>query len=171
MEAGEEIGLQVPEEVASQRRVPATGPAGRDTGGHRDVFGDQRMLSQDRLQADVGAWNQPVRHQERMRKNFLEGRGQGVETSTKLVQAPGGDPARELPANVRRIDVSSQQEPGLEDRLAVHDLEEILESHGSNVARMASCCNGNSPYRGLPMLTEAPGILIRAPVSLPPLSD
>ena len=62
-------------------------------------------------------------------------------------------PAGELAADVRRIDVPGQQEPGPEDGLAVHDFEEILESHGSNVARMASCCNESagtgSLHRGL----------------------
>ena len=109
---------------------------------------------------------------------LLERWGQGVESPPELVEAPGVDPARELAANVRRVDVSGQQKPGLENRLAVHDFEEILESHGSNVARMASCCTelpygwpaypyrgsqyayrgSRYPYRRLPMLTGERGI-------------
>ena len=129
-----EVWLEVAEEVASQGGVPASRTAGGDAGGHGDVFGDQRMLGQDGLQADVGAWDQVVCHQVGVGLDLLEGWGQGIESPSELVEASGFHPAGELAADVRGVDIPGQQEPGLEDGLTVHDFEEILESHGSNVA-------------------------------------
>ena len=111
--------------------------------GHRDGLRNEGVLSQSRLEAHVGAGNEPVRHQERVRADLLERWRQTVEATPELMETPPSHPARELPADIARIDVPRQQESRCEDGLVAHEVEQLLESHLVNLPKMASYRNEN----------------------------
>ncbi len=97
------------------------------------TYSGKHVVRQGRLQADVGAADQQVGDQEGMGTDPLVGRRQGVEPSPELVQPPGFHPAGELPADISGIDVAREEEPGFEDGLLSHDLQQAIELHDSRL--------------------------------------
>lgn len=79
------------------------------------------------------------------------------------------DPAGELAPDIGRIDISCEEETGFEDGLLPHNLQEMVELHGSKMPRMASYCNESSarptPRRLLRSSTAKRWIISRVALS------
>lgn len=68
-------------------------------------------------------------------------RSTGARLPPDLIDAPGLDAARQLPADVGRIHVPCQQQPCLEDRLIADNSHQPQKIHAGGMPQMASYCN------------------------------
>lgn len=74
--------------ISAEGRLPTAEPGSRDRGHHRDRIRDQPVIRQGGFQAHIRATNQAVGHKEWMWPYLPERRRQGINPTTKLVQAP-----------------------------------------------------------------------------------
>ena len=112
-------GLDVVEDEAAQRRLPAMRTFGRDAGDAVRHVGDKAVVIQGRLEADVGGRQQAVGDQEGVRFDLLVGGRKGVYPAPQLDQAAGFRPAGELTAEVGGVHRPGEEHGGVEDRRRV----------------------------------------------------
>ena len=102
---------------------------------------DEAVVGQGGLEAHIGPAHQTVGHQERVRLRLPIGRSESVQAPAELKEVPAGHPARQLPPQVGRVDVTREEKARLEHRLVPHDCEQGGQLHGNNMPYQAFYCN------------------------------
>ncbi len=98
----------------------ATGNHARCAG---NVLGNQPIIGQRRLRADIRTGHQEIGNQEGMGNDFLIGRRQSIQPPSQLLQLACADPARQLPADIVWINLPREEQACLKQRLIGHQVK------------------------------------------------
>jgi hypothetical protein len=77
-----------------------------------------------------------------MRLLGLIRRRQCIKAATQLMDPSLVHPARQLPVNIIRVDVTGKEQAGFEQDLISQDLKQAFIFHGNILPLMATYCNG-----------------------------
>lgn len=130
--------LDVPEGEASKRGSANLWSASGHAGCFRDVFRDCTGMCECRESTHIGPRGKSICSEEGVGSVFSPGRCQRVQSTPQLENASITSPTCELMPNMRRIDIASKQQAGLEQGLFRHDTDSFIEFHCDKLPYLAS---------------------------------
>lgn len=138
----EHFQLNISKCEGAQWGVPSPGFGGGNTNGHGYGFRDETIIGQCRLAAHIGTMHHSVCDREWVRFYLLIGRRKGIEPPFQLQNTPSFRPARQLPADVVGINISSQEQTRIEKGLITDNFKQSSKFHAFILPLMVNYGNG-----------------------------